>query len=210
MPKPVIRVHKSVTFYESWLEHIESRSNAFVELAYLNILCFRAYAQIIRDANGQNVSVSKMQTENNNELQTENTIILKPQNHSISELHERAEQLLIQARIYLESELFIDNNLLDRAKLHMQHAYTHIALTQAITMDIVKPFTQEECNQKAHEQFKKAETLLNQVHTKATRNWTFNIFTPDVTEHDKLSQELAKGMTMIPSDLKDNAKIYSY
>lgn len=189
---------KSVTFYESWLEHIEGRSNAFVELAYLNILCFRAYAQVMRDANGQNVSVSKMQTESSNELPTENTIVLIPKDHTTSELRERAEQLLKQARIYLESELFIDDNLLERAKLHMQHAYTHLALAQAITLQIVMPFTKEECNQKAREQFQEADKLLKQVYTKATRNWTFNIYTPDVTEHDKLSQELAKGMALIP------------
>lgn len=189
---------KSVTFYESWLKHMEGRSNAFVELAYLNILCFQAYAQVIRDANGQNVSVSKMQTESSNELPAENAIVLIPKDHSPAELTERAEKLLKQARIYLESELFIDDNLLERAKLHMQHAYTHLALAQSISLQIVMPFAQEDCIQKASEQFQQADTLLKQVYKKATRNWTFNIFTPDVTEHDKLSQELAKGMALIP------------
>ena len=198
---------KSVTFYEGWLEHIEGRSNAFVELAYLNILCFRAYAQVIRDANGQNVSVSKMQTENNSELQTENAIVLKPKDHTTSELRERAGQLLSQARIYLESELFIDDSLLERAKLHMQHAATHLALAHAISMQIVTPFTQDECNQKARDQYQKAEILLKQVHTKATRNWILNIFTPDVTEHDKLSQELTRRMALIPTICHTNAMV---
>lgn len=188
---------KSVSLYESLLEHIDAKSNVFVELAYLHILCFRGYAALIREANGNNVSVPKVQAEIDNEVSAEMVIALKSHNHTTDELRERAQQLLNQARIYLKSELFINNNLLECAKLHMLHAHTHLALAQVIALQIVAPFTEAECYQKAREEFQKAEALLKQFNIQNKRKW---IFSPDLTEHNNLSQELARGMAMVSVD----------
>lgn len=188
---------KSISLYESLLEHTDARSNVFVELAYLHILCFRGYAELIKGANGDNISVPKVQAEIDNEVSAEMVIALKSKDHTKEELRERAEELLKQALIYLKSELFIDKNVLERSKLHMLHAHTHLALAQAIALQIVTPFTEKECYQKAHEAFQKAEELLKQFHI---QNKGKGIFSPDLTEHNKLSKELARGMAMLPVD----------
>jgi len=197
---------QSIGFYEYWLKKTAVTPNAFLELSLVYINCLKAYANLLSTNNEQTICAMVIADEQQQGGLTSRNI--NEENWKSEDAKNRMIELFNKAEMLLNNELFMIDNRLERAKLHINYGYVYRSLMNiALEYKLATSFNGvSELNDKAKSQFQKAVDLLkNQV--KDNTSW---FFSPDNTECNELMKQIqeklacANNIEKSPIDKKDH------